>query len=206
MGRITLYGFYKYRPDLFDDVDLPEGLDKNMLIAAIMEKSGMLFTYHQQPDYLKINITYWFTRKKASFTRMYAALTSEYSPIENYDRFEEWTDTPDITYAHNGVVIDTQNSSGSVQTENTVSAFNDTGYVPESKSVQTPQTQLRSQRDYNNENTTERGTRTHQGRMHGNIGVTTNQQMIEAELQLRLYDLYEVIADLFERRFLMQNY
>lgn len=42
---------------------------------------------------------------------------------------------------------------------------------------------------------------------YGNIGVTTSQQMITAELELRAqYDLYMIIASLFEERFLMRIY
>lgn len=38
---------------------------------------------------------------------------------------------------------------------------------------------------------------THSGRMHGNIGVTTSQQMLEAELEISRFNLYDEIADLF---------
>ena len=38
---------------------------------------------------------------------------------------------------------------------------------------------------------------THTGRMHGNIGVTTSQQMLEAELNLQYWNLYNHMADLF---------
>ena len=37
----------------------------------------------------------------------------------------------------------------------------------------------------------------HQGRTHGNIGVTTSQQMLEAELDIAKWNLYDEIADLF---------
>ena len=48
---------------------------------------------------------------------------------------------------------------------------------------------------------------THTGRVSGNIGVTTSQQMIESELRLRLgYNLYDIIADEFKRRFCILIY
>lgn len=37
----------------------------------------------------------------------------------------------------------------------------------------------------------------HSGRMHGNIGVTTSQQMLEEELNLQYWNLYNHMADLF---------
>ena len=67
--RFTLWGIYQYKTDLFDDVLLPEGLDKNILIETLMQRSGMLFPAHQQPYFLKQNITNWFKRKHTSFRR-----------------------------------------------------------------------------------------------------------------------------------------
>lgn len=40
-------------------------------------------------------------------------------------------------------------------------------------------------------------TNTHTARLHGNIGVTTSQQMLDAELKLQYWNLYDHIADLF---------
>lgn len=204
--QATLNGFYNYRPDIFDGVVLPDGMDVDTLIALIIERSGMLYVYQQQPDHLKANIRLWFNRKLPAFIKMYRALNSEYDPIENYDRKEEWTDTPDVSYTHTGKIKDHITSGGTYESEQLVSAYNQTGYSPDAKNVQKPNTTSDTTRDYLDDKTIERGTRRHEGRMHGNIGVTTNQQMIQAELSLRLYDLYDVIADLFEQHFLMQNY
>lgn len=46
----------------------------------------------------------------------------------------------------------------------------------------------------------------HTGRIHGNIGVTTSQQMIESELKLREFDLYERIVKMFESQIIFQEY
>ena len=49
MPRITLYGMMQYDETLFDDIVLPEGLNKELLIAEIISKSGDLFPYYQVP-------------------------------------------------------------------------------------------------------------------------------------------------------------
>ena len=49
-------------------------------------------------------------------------------------------------------------------------------------------------------------TRVIDGHIHGNIGVTTSQQMLESELQLRLYDLANVIYKDIARTFLLSIY
>ena len=46
----------------------------------------------------------------------------------------------------------------------------------------------------------------HDGRIHGNIGVTTSQQMLEAELQVAEWNLYEHITDLFLSEFIIPIY
>lgn len=218
MGRITLWGFYKYNPNLFENCIFPSLGDLNMQIELIMENSGMLFPFHQNPDYLKQNIEAWFNRKYNSFTKMFNALYKDYDPIENYDRKEEWTDTPNVDYTHTGSITDSGTSSdeahgnSNTDVETKVSAYNTSAYSPNEQSSTTviasndSSTTSNNTRTFNNEVTSETGTRKHEGRMHGNIGVTTNQQMIQSELELRKYDIYEVIAKMFEKQFLMQVY
>lgn len=188
--RVTLNGFYTAYPDLFDNLVLPNGLDKDMFVNYIIERSGMLFVWQQQPDYLKSNIGYWSQRNLDNWTKMYTALTSDYDPIENYNRQEEWTDTPDVSYTKTGG----QHS----ESENKVSAFNSATYEPSSRSEGTL--------TYQNDTTRESGTRQHAGRVHGNIGVTTSQQMIQSELDLRNFNMYDYIARKFEKHFLVQIY
>lgn len=47
---------------------------------------------------------------------------------------------------------------------------------------------------------------THKGRMYGNIGVTTSQQMLQSELDLARWNMYEHIADLFASEFCIMVY
>ena len=55
------------------------------------------------------------------------------------------------------------------------------------------------ERSYNSDKTTYSGKDTDSGRSHGNIGVTTTQQMFEQELQLLAhFDVYNWIAEQFE--------
>ena len=89
MARITLWGFYQYDKTLFDNIVLPDGIDKDNLVADIMRNSGDLYPYHQIPEYLKSNITFWFSRRLFDFDRMYKSLRMEYSPIDNYNRIDD---------------------------------------------------------------------------------------------------------------------
>ena len=46
----------------------------------------------------------------------------------------------------------------------------------------------------------------HSGRTHGNIGVTTSQQMIEAERKVSEFNIIDYITDSFKRRFCLMVY
>ena len=62
-------------------------------------------------------------------------------------------------------------------------------------------------RVYNAETDQEGGINEFERRRHGNIGVTTNQQMITAELELlRHFDIYGYIAELFEEENMLMIY
>ena len=230
MARLTLWGIYQYDKTLFDNIVLPEGIDKDNLVSDIMRNSGDLYPYHQVPEYLKRNITFWFSRRLFDFDRMYKSLRMDYSPIENYDRIEDiereyidsGTDTETLTLgssttsSHTGT--DTDRTQGGGSNEKGVSAYNEDGYTNREKDEETHNsnnTQTynssvtntgsgsdKTQTDYGKQRTETENTH-----IHGNIGVTTSQQMIESEMSLRAkYDIYKIIAREFEREFLVQIY
>ena len=46
----------------------------------------------------------------------------------------------------------------------------------------------------------------HTGRLYGNIGVTTSQQMLQSELDIAKFNLYDQIADIFCEEFCLMIY
>ena len=230
MARLTLWGIYQYDKTLFDNIVLPEGIDKDNLVSEIMRNSGDLYPYHQVPEYLKKNITFWFSRRLFDFDRMYKSLRTEYSPIENYDRIEDikreykdsGTDTEILTLgssttsSHTGT--DTDSAQGGGSNEKGVSAYNEDGYTNREKDTETHNsnntqtynstvTNTGSGSDKTQTDYGKQSTETENTRIHGNIGVTTSQQMIESEMSLRAkYDIYKIISREFEREFLVQIY
>lgn len=203
---ISLYGFYQYDNTIFEGMILPDGLDAEILRDLIIEKSGMLYPFHQQPEFLKLNITHWFSRKYSNLAKMVDALSSEYNPIENYDRKEDWTDTPNVSYTKTGGHSNHIESEASSNIDNNVSAFNSDVSVPDTSGNSGQKGESTETFTYADETQKETGTRTHTARMHGNIGITTNQQMIQSELDLRIYDIYETLATMFEKDFLIRVY
>ena len=192
--RLTLYGMYQYDPTLFDGVVLPDGMDKTLMVNQIIRQSGDLFPYYQAPPQVKTAITEWFTRRKNNFAKLWQGFTAEYNPIENYDRQEDSTETPNITHTLSNSGQDASTNEADVQ------GYNGTDYVPNSRTKS-------SGTSSTNGTDTESGTRTYTSRIHGNIGVTTSAQMLEGELALRKsMDLYALIAAEFETDNLIQVY
>ena len=187
--------------DLFQGLTLPEGLAKNTLTNNILLQGGEFEVLYSDPFFLQNAISIWADREADTFKRWVDALAIEYAPLENYDRHEDWTDTLDSDGTSRTTGTNDTSTSGTVTTD--VSAYDSTGYQPKEK-VTTSETI--------DNDTSENNTRTldnegvHTGRIHGNIGVTTSQQMLESELDLGYWNIYSRITDMFLKEFCIMLY
>lgn len=155
MQRLTLIGLYNYEQqferDLFRKLALPEGFDKPTFVNSLLLEHGEKCVLYANPDFFVNAIGIWSDKYALELSRIYEALTAEYNPIYNYDRFEESTDahgknytsetnaghkakdTPkyddDVTNDYD--VVTSQDIDGT--TEHQVSADNSANYQPESK-------------------------------------------------------------------------
>lgn len=119
----------------------------------------------------------------ANWERVYQALLKSYEPLENYSMTE--TTTPGITkkIAVNTSESITNGSTGSVY------GFNSTQAVPATAASGTSGTTGLKANNYSEESYTGYDTHTRSG----NIGVTTSQQMLEAELSVRRQTFLETV-------------
>lgn len=204
-AKLTLIGcntfFENIGDDLFKGLTLPEGLAKKTLTDNILLQGGEFEVLYSDPWALQNFISVWADREAATFQRWVDALAIEYAPLENYDRHEDWTDTLDSDGTSNTTGTNDTSTSGTVTTD--VSAYDSSSYQPKDK--------VTSSETIDND-TTERNTSTldnegvHTGRIHGNIGVTTSQQMLESELDLGYWNIYSRITDMFLKEFCIMIY
>lgn len=147
-----------------------------------------------------------------AWSYQYKALTADYNPIHNYDSVENSTDTHDYTgtqtMEHEATKnkTDTPNitriSNGSNDSVGSLYGFNSTSAVPSDEANGTSQSTDKETGTVTS-NGTENGTNTrtdnlketitHELTRSGNIGVTTSQQMIESELELRKKQFYNIM-------------
>ena len=199
---MSLIGLYQYNDELFELLTLPEGLDKSILVDNILLRSGSFEVIYPDYDFMKYSIGAWSRKWQATFTRWIDALSIEYSPLENYDRQEHWTDDTDNTTTGNA----SGNTSEKTHAVNTgkVSAY-DAGDTFTNKD-QDIADGTDSGTSSSNSKVVLDGTQEHTGRIHGNIGVTTSQQMLISELDLGYWNVYEKITDLFLTEFVIPVY
>lgn len=223
-ATMTLIGLYNYDSTIFDNLTVPESLDKDTLVNNILLRSGEFEVLYTRPDFIKSAIGVWSNKWQATMEKWAEALAIDYEPLQNYDRNESWTDTNtgtetnvrsgDSTNVRTGNVKE-QSDGGNTNT-NEVSAFDGgTGYTPHDKQTfdtdQSNTTTYNSVQDkltYTNlqDQRTDNLSAGHTGRIYGNIGVTTSQQMLEAELKIRAWNIYEHITDLFLTEFIIPIY
>ena len=151
-----------YDDTIFDGMQLPDEIDAQEVIDAIIFKYGSTPLAHPDPAIMAYYISSWSARRLPVWERYMTAINIQYDPLSNYDRYEKGTSTA----------------------ENTISADNASTYQPDSKTVVTPDLHT-----------------------YGNIGVTTSQQMLEAELNIvTKLDLINYIADDFRNEFCLDVY
>lgn len=196
-STMTLIGLYRWDSNLFKNLTLPDGLDRETAINSILLRAGDFEVMYPDFDFMEEMIGVISKKWQRTFQKWYEALQLEYNPIENYDRHEDWTDTDNRKT--DSTSSDT--SQASSQTDTAVTTYDSDTYHPDNQSKSN-----QSASSNGKDSTTDNGQSIHTGHTHGNIGVTTSQQMLEAELKLQEWNLYEHIADIFVRELCIPVY
>lgn len=223
-ATLSILGLYNYQPAIFDSLTIPTSVDRETLIDNIIMEAAELELLFPNADILGRLIGNWSKTRLAAWNRMIGALDAEYNPIENIDRYEDHLEdyTRDLKESDNYTrdlkendnytrnLTDSGNSNSSGSTQNSRTGYNSGGLqVTDSSSSEDHSDETRSYTgsdernkgytggDDRNKGYTGGDTRHTVIHTHGNIGVTTNQHMVEAELKLRQYDIYKLITNEF---------
>ena len=198
----------EYLPTLLDGVTLPtDELDAELLKSVIMERCGLLEPLYSEPETMKEVISIWFRSHQWNIAHIIELVKTAYNPLENYDRHEELTRGKTGTrnrsenrtqeYSENGDITTNE------ETERKVAAFNTSTYSPADQTVSDSRTQSETTGDTSGSTTgTEAGSENEHAvnYIHGNIGVTTTQEMFQAELALLGgFNAYQYIAEMFSK-------
>ena len=143
------------------------------------------------------------------WNKLYNVLNSEYNPIENYNRVENTTinntgnETTNENINNSEVLTGGHTNNNTNENTHKISAFNDVNFSNDSNDVNNStdvftyndETKTNTGTNISSKNNT--GTNETHSTISGNIGVTTTQQMIVREIELRKYNLVnEFYSDL----------
>lgn len=92
-AKATLIGLYSLDRSLFDNMQLPDGIDKDLVVNNLMVRSGEFEVLHFDPEYMKFSIGVWSGKWYRTFAEWLRGTKATWNPIHNYDRFEESSDT-----------------------------------------------------------------------------------------------------------------
>lgn len=301
-AKITLFTFARWMnengKDLFLNLTVPQGLNKSVLVDNILLRGGEFEVVYSDPDFMQYAIGSWSAKWQRTMQKWIEALSIDYNPLENYDRYENIQDKSkkqsnmDRTLDHRDETLintqdlrtlntdslntrnlmdeetrdlkdketrdldDTTTYNHTTNTEQLVSAYDSSAYQPSQMTINTNGVESGGQITNNTDKLEQNGTDTfehtgkdtfnhtgyddtkqtgtdtmnrtgtegtshtgtikdsggedafndHIAHIHGNIGVTTSQQMLEAELDISKWNVYEHITDLFLTEFVIPIY
>jgi len=196
-AKLTIVGFYNYDNSLFDDIKLSPLIDRDTLIDNIIVEGAEFEVLYGDYDFYKRAVNHFFSLNYDLFNKWAEDLAKEYEPLENYDRKEHWTDKFDGKEDTKSDSTSNDVSDGNTTQLNKVSSFDSNGLVNDTENSGSAHNEANNKSEASGQNLKD-DLATHDGRIHGNIGVTTSQQMLESELELRQkWQLLKIITDMF---------
>lgn len=216
--------------DMFAGVSVPTPLEAETLKSQIVFRCGLLTPVYTEPQIMQAAITQFFQAEQWNISHLINIILAEYSPIENTDKYSQHTTTDSGTGSTTLSGTDSKNitnsgtdekdikESGTTTDTREVSAYNSSGYQADNKETVAHGKKIDEDITFGKivaeQGTTSRtttkndsGSSSYTEHTHGNIGVTTNQQMIQEELELlEAFDVYDWIASKLEKELFLQVY
>lgn len=171
------------------DVELTKGHSCDKLLSPLFARLNAEVD-HGLLDPMTMSEKMIASKYAEKWKRIHDALFAVYDPISNYDMTEdENTGTNVKTHTYEG------DGAGN-ETSNAVFGFNSETAVPSGTSSMKSALQTEGDFEDNHRQLTR----------SGNIGVTTSQQMIESELELRKHQFTDIILDDLASFFCLRAY
>lgn len=186
-ATLSVMGLYNYSPTLFNNMVVPSDyIDLQTAKESILFECAELEVVYPDPAFMQMAIAQWSIRELPVWTRIAKAIRAEYDPLENYNRSETWSDTD----------IGSASGTSGVTNTNKVVGYNDSAFTNHDQNE-----------GHGSNSSNSRLESRHTGNVHGNIGVTTSQQMLNQELDVASRtDIYEYIVRSFKNRFCLMVY
>jgi len=180
---LSVLGLYKYDNTLFDNIQLPSAIDKDVLVNNILLDCAELEVVYPNPTFMKDAIGIWSQSRLKTWNDMMNVLNVEdYKPFINLERRESGYDSQNRNLTSNGEIL------------NKISAFNSNNLENKDSSTTTAKDSGNIRNDYEHN-------------IVGDSALFSKQNIIEQEMKLRKeFDLYKIILDEFKMKFCLLIY
>lgn len=221
-ATMSILGLHNYtNGSVWDDLELPAGVDRDVVIGNILLECAELEVIYPDPDVMTTAIGLWSAAELDSWRKLYETTVLDYNPIWNKDGKVVETES-----SHN-VRSDSESENGSTQSDGSVSslrrdegsqtqsvsAFDSAAFNNREKNDETNISNDRSETEAStstDRSVSREGVDSHDRRYErieqGNIGVTTTQQMIKEEREVDQFHIDDYIVQSFKRRFCLLVY
>lgn len=216
-ATMPLVAMYQYDETLFSQLMLPDKLNRDFFIAYLLLDAGDIGLLRPDFCWMKWAIGVWSLKNIENWIHLVETTEYDYNPIHNYDRTETFEETSsndrseDRTVKETSERTDDYSNSGEDVTTTQTSAYDTEDFLNSERTSVKLGTGNNLTSDANRDMTDgvvgkESGTIKRTLKTEGNIGVTTTQQMIQAERDIALFSIYDVIVESFKENFCLLVY
>lgn len=208
---LTIAALYDWDNTIFDRMVLPPieicGVyyDRETVIENILRTCGMFESLFQSPSELKIAVNGWCKMNMKRWGDMCKLLTVDYNPIHNFDRNEEYTDTENSEDKNDYTGSGTSTTNDSYNNTRSVAAYNNNELVKKDGENGSGESNNTVTNRHNGTRNIDKTVK-HTSHLFGNIGVTTTQEMILAEIDLRKNTFFTTFIQEFKENFCIMVY
>lgn len=204
-ASLTILGLYEWNENIFENLVLPEGLDSALVIPEIVTQCSDFCLLYPDYDFMKMLIGVWSRKEVRIWEDLLRSETFEYNPIENYDRYEEIERTVEGESTSSAESSRTSSGTASNTTTGAQTSYNELTFADTGRTINTGTTSGSDSGEDSAESSSN-GTENVSAHMHGNIGVTTAQQMIQGFREVSDFCTIDFIVQSFKDRFCIQVY
>lgn len=202
-GTLSVQGLLTYDPELFDDMPLPDGLNRETVVGTIVYECAPFEVLIPQPELFKRLLDLFAQRRLPVWQKLFDSTVQRYDMMSDTETTRQYsgsdtdTRTPDLTRTRTPDLTTEGQNGGSDTVEQQVSAFNSDDYANREKQTTTLGTN-NTVHSTGTDTETETGTET-TVRERGTAEHMTGRnrpaaELLKAERDAALFDVVHFIA------------
>lgn len=180
MENLSILGLYKWNPNIFDDMTIPDIVSRETLVNNLLSECAEFEILYPDPDFCKFAIDNWSAKMNDEWTKLAETAQLKYDPLAN--NTNEETETGKNTFT----------PGNTTTTLNSALPFDGTAFVDRDKTVV-------EQGGKNLSDSVVTRKRT------GIAGIAP-QSLLQKERQVARFDIYDEIIKDFKKRFCLLVY